>query len=503
MAHRSEFPPICVALGCAESEKLETLAGAACDAGEQFLELRLDMLDQPERGIAVIRGLQGRYPDLYLIATCRRRQNGGQFRGGAADQWRILEAAVEAGARAVDIEIETAAADPDRVEAMRKRSRVIVSYHNFQSTPPLAPILRRLEAAPADISKLVTTARRPTDNLRILELAGSRHRRPLVVLAMGEAGSPTRLLSLARHCPFTYASFDSSEPTAPGQISSRSARRQYRVERQGPETQVYGVIACPVAHSISPAVHNRAFQARRVDAVYLPFLVEPRLLGDFFTLAAGLPVAGFSVTIPHKQRVIRHLDSVDPQARRIGAVNTVYRRQGKLHGTNTDVAGVTVPLEKRLKLKNARILVAGNGGAARAAVFALAGRGARVILTGRNLSRVRALARVCGAGVLSREQAEAGQFDALVHATSAGMRPNTAESFFPDRIPAEVVFDMVYNPLETLLLKKARAQGKKVIPGLEMFLEQAAAQFEIWTGEPAPRPAMETAAREALASHAA
>ncbi len=498
MAYRSEFPRICVALGCAETDKLEKLARQACEDGEEFLEIRLDMLSEPAAGVAVVRRLRSRYPDAYVLATCRRKTNGGQFRGGVEEELRILEAAVEAGAQAVDVEVETAQAAPEKVRALQERARVVASYHNFESTPALAPVLSRLEQAPADVLKLVTTARKPTDNLRVLEVARNSGSKPLVVLAMGEAGLPTRVLSLARHAPFTYAAPPSAAGTAPGQVSARLLRRQYRAERLTADTAVYGVIANPVGHSISPAVHNRAFQARRVDAVYLPFQVEERQLADFFRLAAELPVAGFSVTIPHKQKVLRFLAGVDPLARRIGAVNTVYRRHGKLRGTNTDAIGVTGPLAKRLKLKGAQILVIGNGGAARGAVFALADQGARVFLTGRNPARVRALARVSGATPVERERLAGRHFDALVHATPLGMRPKTGESFFRDHIPADVVLDMVYNPLETLLLRQAAAEGRKVIPGLEMFLEQAAAQFEIWTGTAAPRLAMEAAAKEAL-----
>jgi 3-dehydroquinate dehydratase/shikimate dehydrogenase len=362
----------------------------------------------------------------------------------------------------------------------------------------LQPILRKLEKIPAHVYKLVTTAKKPSDNLRVLEVAMHCGERPRVALAMGEMGMPSRVLSLARCAPFTFAAPASAAGTAPGQISSRLLRRQYRADRHTAETAVYGVIASPIGHSISPAVHNRAFQARRLDAVYVPFLVEERQLRDFLGLAGKLPVAGFSVTIPHKQKIIRYLESVDPAARRIGAVNTVYRRHGKLRGTNTDVLGVTTPLEKRLKLKGARILVAGNGGAARGAAFGLLDKGAQVSLTGRSPERVRALARLCGASVVEREKAAAMEFDALVHATPVGMHPKTGESFFRDKIPGGVVFDMVYNPLETQLLKQARAAGKKVISGLEMFLEQAAAQFEIWTGQAAPRLAMEAAAKEVL-----
>ncbi len=498
MAYRNEFPRICVALGCAESDKLEKLARQSCEDGEEFLEIRLDMQDEPATGVGIIRRLKQKYPDTYVLATCRRKQNGGQFRGSIDEQFKVLEAAVEAGAQAVDVEVETAEAATERLRAFGGRAKVIVSYHNFQGTPALRPIVRKLEKTPADVYKLVTTATKPMDNVQVLEIARNSGARPMVVLAMGEMGVPSRVLSLGRHAPFTYAAPLSAAGTAPGQVSSRLLRRQYRSDRHTAETAVYGVIANPVGHSISPAVHNRAFQARRVNAVYVPFQVEERHLGDFFRVAAALPVAGFSVTIPHKQRVLRYLDSVDPAARRIGAVNTVYRRHGKLRGANTDGIGVTAPLEKRLKLKGAKILVIGNGGGARGAAFALADKGAKVFLTGRSPDRVRALARICGATVVEREKLGGQHFDALVHATPVGMRPKMGESFFPEEIPAEVVLDMVYNPLETLLLKQARAARKKVISGLEMFLEQAAAQFEIWTAQEAPRMAMETAAREAL-----
>ena len=270
------------------------------------------------------------------------------------------------------------------------------------------------------------------------------------------------------------------------------------MEKLGRTARIYGVIAEPVRHSISPAVHNRAFQSRRIDAVYLPFLVTPVHLRDFFSMADKLPLAGFSVTIPHKQKILRYLDVVDPLARRIGAVNTVWRKAGKWRGTNTDTDGVTSPLSKHIRLQNASILIAGNGGAARGAAFALSDAGAKVTLVGRNPDRVRALAKVCAADAVQREQLDTKYFDAVVHATPLGMFPNVNDCFFNGRIPADVVLDMVYNPLETVLVRHAREQKKVVVTGLEMFIEQAVRQFEIWTGEAAPRAVMEKAAAEAL-----
>jgi len=195
------------------------------------------------------------------------------------------------------------------------------------------------------------------------------------------------------------------------------------------------------------------------------------------------------------------LDVVDALARRIGAVNTVWRKAGKWRGTNTDAAAVVKPLAKHVKLAKSSVLVVGNGGAARSAAFSLVDAGAKVTIVGRNPDRARALAKACGGESLLREQlSKATHFDALVHSTPLGMFPKVDECFFDDVIPADVVFDMVYNPLETLLIERAKSQKKVVIPGLEMFMEQAVGQFEIWMGDTAPKSAMEKAALEALAA---
>ncbi|MCC6857299.1 MAG: shikimate dehydrogenase [Bryobacterales bacterium] len=498
MAQNSAFPRIAIALGLPHCNALLECAGREAEAGESFFEFRLDYLPDPAADVGAIRCFRERHPDCMVLATCRRHQNHGRFNGSIEEQLQVLEAAVEAGAAAVDVEIESAEAAVEKLAALRSRARLVLSYHNFECTPRLEAVVRRMQRIPADGYKIVTTARKPSDNYRVLALPKQHPRMPLVVLAMGEMGFPTRVLSDAFGGLYTYAAPLSTEGTAAGQVCARQLRHVYRVDKFTKNARIYGVIASPVRHTISPAVHNRAFQATRRDAVYLPFQVNPQHLRDFFQFAEELPVAGFSVTIPHKQRVIRYLDAVDPLAKRIGAVNTVWRKLGKWRGTNTDVAGVVGPLARRLRLSRASILIAGNGGAARGAAFALAEAGASLAITGRNPDRVRAFAKICGAEPLTPEQAGQRGFDALVHATPLGMFPQVNECFFEGKIPAEVVFDMVYNPLETVLLARAREEGKEVIPGLEMFIEQAVRQFEIWTGEKAPRAAMQKAALEAL-----
>jgi 3-dehydroquinate dehydratase/shikimate dehydrogenase len=507
MISLSSLPRICVALGVADVLQLERLAVAACDDGEDFLELRLDMLDEPEAGIKVIRRVARRYPEAVLLATCRRKQSGGEFRSSIERQIEVLDHAVSAGATIVDIEIETAEQALSLLKVFADRVRVLVSYHNFETTPALSRVMRRLQRIPADLYKVAVFARKPTDGLRVLNLPAEYSDLKVVSLAMGEVGVPSRILGPSRASAFVFASYiprnggsaPAARPTAPGQVSASHLRNLYLAHRRKPSTKIFGVVADPVGHSLSPALHNRAFKSRRIDAVYLPFQVRPDQFSDFWKVAENLPIEGFSVTIPHKQRVVRHLDSVDPLARRIGAVNTVFRRKKKLCGTNTDVLGIVAPLEKRMRLTKASVLIVGNGGAARAAIFALQDKGARVTLTGRNSVRVRKLARDCSIESVDPNRLQDNHFDILVHATPLGMSPQVDECFLEDHIPAELVFDMVYNPLETRLLRMAEASGRKTISGLEMFLEQAAAQFELWTGESAPRGPMKNAVLDILA----
>jgi 3-dehydroquinate dehydratase / shikimate dehydrogenase len=498
MAQKRALPRICIALGLPDLPRLLEHARHEADSGETFLEFRLDYLPDPEEGAKAIADFVQKHPECIILATCRRHQNHGKFNGSVEDELRVLDLAVRNGATAVDLEIESAESAGERLAIFHGRAHLIISYHNFEGTPQLDPIMRRMMHIPADAYKVVTTARKPSDVGRVVALPKLYPRSSLIVLSMGELGFPSRVLSPIFGGLYTYASPMAIEGTAAGQVSAKQLRHGYRVDRFSRGAKVYGVIAEPVRHSISPAVHNRAFHARRIEAVYLPFLVNPAQLRDFFGMAEHLPVCGFSVTIPHKQRVIRYLDVVDPLAKRIGAVNTVWRKAGKWRGSNTDVAGVTSPLSRKLRIAGSSVLIVGNGGAARGAAFALCESGARVAIVGRNPDRVRALAKISGAEPLMRDQCESRHFDVVVHATPLGMFPNVNECFFEDHIPGEVVLDMVYNPLETLLLRRAREQGKTVIPGLDMFIEQAAHQFETWTGESAPRAVMEKAALEAL-----
>lgn len=487
------LPRICVALGLPSVDQLERCAELESKGGNTFLEFRLDYLKDPGAGVDFLRRFSSRNPDTPVLATCRHAQHHGKFKGAIEQQIDVLKAAADAGAMAVDVEIESAECAKKSIADLRESVCLLVSFHDFVRTPALGTVLKRLQKVPADAYKIVTTAVKLNDDARLIDFARKRHQTPVIALAMSEIGVATRILSPMFGSPFTYAAPGEANGTAPGQVPAQAMKLVYRSDKLTKKSRIYGIIADPVAHSKSPVMHNRAFQKCRLDAVYVPFLVPATQLGEFMNLAEDLPIHGFSVTIPHKQKILRYLDVVDPLAKRIGAVNTVWRKAGKWRGTNTDTQGVLKPLSKQMRLAHSSILIAGYGGAARAAAVALSDAGARVTITGRSLASAQTLARAVKADALPLKQAERLSFDALVHATPVGMYPAASDVLFRDRIPGAVVLDMVYNPHETLLLKNAKAQGCTVIHGMEMLLEQAFCQFEIWTGEPAPRAVMKEA----------
>jgi 3-dehydroquinate dehydratase/shikimate dehydrogenase len=307
---------------------------------------------------------------------------------------------------------------------------------------------------------------------------------------MGEEGVVSRVLGPRAGAPFTFASFSAGAATAPGQVTAGTLRDLYRLERLDQATRIFGVAGNPIAHSLSPLMHNTAFRRENVNAILLP--LKTRVLADLLTLVRELPLSGVAVTMPFKQEVLPHLANMDALTSRIGACNTLRTAaDGKLYGFNTDVAGVVRPLEKRIKLKGARIAVLGAGGAARAAVFGLVEQGAEVFVVNRTHETAVALARAAKAKSLKHEVYAKSRFDVLINTTPCGMAGNKdALPIAENELNAGLVFDMVYNPLETPLLKLAKARGIPVVSGLEMFVQQGARQFEIWTGKPAPEAEM-------------
>lgn len=462
-------------------------------------EFRLDYLQD-------FSDLESRLRDLFVklhlpqvIATCRRTEAGGQFPGDVEQQLAILQAAARAGCRWVDVEIESVDAVGPGILKCLAPAKLIASYHDYRKTPPLGPIYRRMARLPVQIVKIASYARELQDNLKIAHLARTRARRSpkLVTLGLGPSGLPSRLLAIQWGCPFTYASAGYNHAVAPGQLPAELMRTTYRVDRLDRRTALYGIVGTHAAMSLSPAMQNAAFQAKHVNAAYLP--CQTARIRDFLVFARRLNFHGFSVTMPYKRAIIEHLDWLDPLAARIGACNTVSIQRGKWMGWNTDAAAVVEVLSKRLRLAGSRILILGAGGAARAAAHALRPEGAEMLITARRAKAAERLAKVVGAQAVAWDGTDSLDIDAVVNSTPVGMPPHTESVPFDlARLRVRVVFDMVYYPLETRFLTEARSRGLTAISGLEMLVAQGARQFEIWTGLAAPRALMEQAVRHAL-----
>lgn len=463
-----------------------------------LVELRLDWLADDTEIARFLKWL-ARQPRLHrttLLATCRRVEAGGRYRGSVAKQLFHLAQAVRAGCKWYDLEVETAElCPPELLEVLPGEGQRMVSAHFFQSMPKnLERLGRQLRNSKPQAIKIAAHCDSLAEGLKLLRFAQSQGN--IVAIPMGDVAMPLRLLSTRMGSAFTYAPVENA--TAPGQSSLGEVLDVYRADKIDRRTQVYGVIGNPIGHSLSPVMQNAGFQARHIKAVYLPFLV--RDLKDFAAAVRPLGIRGFSVTLPHKRNILRYLDHCEELAERIGAVNTVLvRGNGKLYGFNTDYVGVLRTLQERIALENSRVLILGAGGAARAVAFALAAAGASIAIWARRTEQSRALARAAGGEAIERKHLRSEFFDAIVNATPVGMHPHTGASPLEAKeLNCRLVFDTIYRPRETKLLQLAAARGIQTVSGVDMFVAQGTAQWEIWTGRRAPEEAMRRAVTRAL-----
>jgi 3-dehydroquinate dehydratase / shikimate dehydrogenase len=480
------LPRVCVAVTGSDPVELVEKAEALV-RDNTFLEFRLDYLARPILALARIKQFTEYHPHVSTIATCRRVANGGKFRGSVASQLEILTKAAAAGCQLVDMELQSALrCKRPQLERLRTRAALVLSYHDFRGTKKLEETLEKMVALPADFYKIVTTATTLHDNVVMMKfLEKNSDRYSLVGLCMGEQGIISRVLGVRAGSAFTFAAVSEDEKTAPGQVTAQELRSTYRIEQVDPATRVYGVAGDPVAHSLSPAIMNAALRRETVNGVYLA--LHAKTLKDLLGCVKDIPIHGLSITMPYKEAIVPHLDNTDAHTTKVGACNTVVRAQdGNLYGFNTDAAGVVRPLQQRISLEQAKILVLGAGGAARAAVYGLKERGAEVYILNRTLGPAQKLARSAHARLIKRADLKKLAFDVIINATSVGMGNPKESPLNENEIKARYVFDMVYDPPETRLMKLAKAAGAEVIPGIEMFVQQAARQFEIWTGKPAP-----------------
>ena len=501
-AQRPRTRLIC-ALTSPDVAAMRAAMAEAVEGGADTVELRLDHLRTAPTD-EDLRHLLAAAP-AETIATCRPAWEGGHFAGAEPARLRLLARAAQLGADFVDVESAVA---PER----RPGGKLILSKHDFAGCPAdLEEIAAALAGSGAAVGKVAFTAGRPEEALRAFDVLRASDR-PAIALAMGAAGLPSRILAPKFGAFGTFAGLAEGAQSAPGQPALRELTHLYRFRRIGPATAVYGVIGCPIGHSMSPAVHNAAFDAAGLDAVYVPVLIEPgrenfdRFM-DALLARPWLDWRGLSVTIPHKENALAYVgaDRCDELARRIGAINTVtIGPGGTLRGDNTDYAAaidalcVAVGID-RAGLAGRSVAVLGAGGAARAIVAALAHYGGRVTIYNRTVSRAERLAEEFGCTAAGRDELDGLDAEVIVNCTPLGMHPKVDAAPL-ERVPpsAAVVFDTIYNPVETRLLRQASAAGCRCVTGLDMFVNQAAAQFEIWTGRPAPRDEMRRVVAERL-----
>ncbi len=384
-------------------------------------------------------------------------------------------------------------------------SPVICSYHDFEGVPDnLIQIYERIKNinANVDVIKIAVQANDITDSLavwKLLERAKADNKQ-IIPIAMGETGKWTRILGLAHGAFMTYAALDAGSETAPGQISATDLIEVYRVKELDEQTDIYGVVGGSTSYSMSPYLHNAAFKFHNLNAVYVPF--EVKNLDDFiniFLKDSGLNIKGFSVTNPHKQAIIEHLDFIDEAAEAIGAVNTVKIVDGKLYGLNTDADGFIEPLKNAYgDLKDAKVAVLGAGGAARACVYALRKENADVTIFARDIEKVKKLA---GEFIVKSDNFKVSgetyaEFDILVNTTPLGTRGKSANETIAaaEQIKdVNLIYDLVYNPFQTRLMAEADGVHVPKIGGMAMLVAQGMKQFEIWTGKSAPMKQMSAA----------
>ena len=458
-------------------------------AGADLVELRLD-------GVADV-DVAGALADRRrpVVVTCRPVWEGGEFSGSEAERRRILLEACRLGAEYVDVEHRAEFAGD--VLAARDGRGVVLSFHAFDGLPAdLEARYGAMRGTGAEVVKVAAAVGSLTDSLRVATLGDGEE--PRVLIGMGTAGIPSRVLAGRFGSCWTYA----GAGVAPGQVDLGRMRRLYRYREISGRTAVYGVLGAPIGHSLSPAMHNAGFRAADVDAVYLP--LEAADVDDFLRFARAVRLRGASVTAPFKERITTHVVDQDATSRAVGALNTLRRRDdGGWEGRNTDVPGLLAPLAGRMNLSGTRATVLGAGGVARAAAFALRSEGAAVTVCARRPERAAAVAEVAPGILAAATPPRPGSWDLLVNTTPLGTWPEIERSPLPDGpFDGRLVYDLVYNPLETRLLADAARDGCSIVGGLDMLVAQAVRQFAWWTGETPSADLFRRAAEDDLARQA-
>ena len=460
---------LCLSLADSSADVLEEKI--ARYAGQvPYIEARLDYLSEPK--IPAVPGDLG----TDFIATCRPVRAGGYFQGEEKVRLELLQKAAHSGFTWVDLEH-----DVEDAPSLPAQTRIVRSHHCFDRFPEDLPdLFARLRKAGGDVIKLalsISATRELTSLLKWMESLDPEI--PFVVLGMEDLGQPSRLLGAFLGNFWTYVAEDENSKVAPGQLTLEQAVQRYQLPRWKSTPSIYGVLGNPVAHSLSPLIHNQLFQSHQLDKIYLPFLLDDAKIWLDYVQQSPLPFSGFSVTLPFKTDVVK---SVEHKESPVDSVNTLVKRDSVWAGLNTDYDGFLQALQSRLTLKGKTALVLGHGGVAHTVVKALMDQDVEVTVVGRNPDKVSHFAQLYGCrNLLFSDLPVPAQL--CVNTTPVGQFPDIDDSpLKKDQMDFDVVYDLVYSPENTRFLNLAGSQGMETISGIEMFVEQAALQFEVWTG---------------------
>ena len=474
----------------------------AVKRGAKNIELRLDFL---AKAVDFKRLLP--YKKCPWVATLRRPADGGRFPGTEPERQVILRQAIVSGAfEWVDLETDIAASIP-RFGPVKR----IVSYHNLAETPAnLDEVYAGMLKQDADVYKIAVLAQKPEDVVRVLRLQEAAPR-PTVAFCMGDIGQPSRFLALRYGAPWIYAAFNKERGIAPGMPSFDDFRTTYAGKAMARNTRIFGVVGDPVDHSFSPLLHNHIYKQLGVNALYLPFRVPRGQLADAVEQYGHVPIEGYSVTIPHKEAAAALAREKDHSVEVTGAANTLVRRSdGKFTASNTDYAAAIDSLRAHLaeraedgpavQISQISVLILGAGGVARAIAFGLHREGAQITITGRTYDRAQRLAEEVKCKAVDWHARHAVNCDVIINCTPVGMHPNVDEApcHFSMLKPGMTVFDTIYRPETTLLIREARTRGCHTVTGVDMFVRQAARQIEMFVGQNPDVAQMRDIMRKAL-----
>jgi len=457
--------------------------------GADLIELRLDYIEDFE--VVKLKRLLKNCKNP-VIVTNRKKGEGGFFKGGEKERIQILKKSIDSGADYIDIELSSGINSVKELIKNKKKSKIIVSYHDFYGdSADIIGKYNEIKKLKPDLIKIVTKAGSVTGNFKIFDLIkkADKENRKIIAFCMGSYGEFGRILSIILGSRIIYASLSKGKESASGQFTLDELN-SYRIKKLDKNTKIAGLIGNPVEHSWSHIMHNAAFDRMDVNAVYLKFRVDK--LKEFIDYFRKLNCIGFGVTIPHKINVIRYIDGIDKKAKEIGAVNTIVAKKGKLTGYNTDCYGAIQSLKQRTKLKNRNVVVLGAGGSSRAITYGLLEENANVTVLNRTLKNAKLIANDFDCGYGSLYDLKNINYDILVNTTPVGMHPDLDKSPVPLNLVRKgtVVFDIVFNPYKTKILKYAEKKGCVVVPGIEMLVNGNVLQFKLWTGKNAPEQFM-------------